>query len=84
MAQTSKTECHIVDMISEPFFLNVHFIFIPSACMCVAFEDSNPYVKSHILMAILFTHSTTTSLNILQKVRPRWYDSRIKNNVDCK
>lgn len=34
--------------------------------MCVALEDTNPNVNSHLLSATHFSHSTMTSLNVLQ------------------
>lgn len=69
-------------MILVDLFLNVHFIFIRSSCMCVAHEDTNPYVNFHLLSAIHFSHITTTSLNILQNERPRRYGHRTKSNED--
>lgn len=69
-------------MILVGLFLNVHFIFISSSCMCVALEDTNPYVNFHLLSAIHFSHSTTIALNILQNKRPRRYGQRTKSNED--
>lgn len=52
--------------------------------MCVALEDTNPNVNSHLLRATHFSHSTMNSLNILQNGRPRGYDSRTKSKEDCR
>lgn len=82
LKQTSRTEYRIIDMISEDFLPKCQFYFTANSCMCVAPEDTNLNVNSHFLIATHFSHSTMTSLNIVQNGRPRSYGSRTKSKED--
>lgn len=81
-AQISKSEYHTVDIISIDFLSQCLFYFYSKLSMSMAHENTNHYVNFHLLKAIHFSHSTTTSLNISQNEWPRGYGHRSKRNED--